>query len=244
MLDRKCILPLAIIATLVFTSVQFAQTGRLGGANKGGPSDIELVEKLLIARRDYQRTLELLRAFYLKNGDPEREKWAKDELIEYHRINHQAYRLDLDVPPPTLQAASNIPEANKLIADAKGKYKDKGFGNDYIDNQRRAELLLQHLLTQYPTSNKIGEAAYLLGDIYESSACKQYRRAAVYFERCFQWNPAAPMDARIRAARLYDKKLNDHSHAGELYQEITTHETDPKQIEEAQKRLNQLRGNK
>jgi hypothetical protein len=239
---RRLLMPLAAMAVFVCTSVPFAQN-RSGTSASKDNSDIELVEKLLIARRDYQRGLELLRANYVKNGDPERAKWAEDELRDYHRINHQAYRLDLDVPPPTLQASTNIHEANKLVARAK-EFKDKGMGGDYIDNQRRTELLLQQLLTQYPTSNKIGEAAYMLGEVYESSACKQYRRAAAYYERCFQWNPSAPLDARIRAARLYDKKLNDRTHASELYQEITTHETDPKMIQEATKRLNDLKGGK
>ena len=77
------------------------------------------------------------------------------------------------MPPPTLQANYNIPEANELYRRAMA-YKDKGWGNDYIDNQRRAELLLQQLLTNYPQSDKIGDAAYQLGDIYESKAYKQY----------------------------------------------------------------------
>jgi TolA-binding protein len=138
----------------------------------GPPSDITLVEQLLAARRDYQGTLERLRAHYLATGDVERAKWAEEELLQYHRIAKQAYRLDLDVPPPTLQAAYNIPEANELFTRAMS-YKDKGRGTDYIDNQRRAELLLQQLLSNYPQSNKIDDAAYELGDLYEGKAYKQ-----------------------------------------------------------------------
>jgi RNA polymerase sigma factor (sigma-70 family) len=163
--------------------------------------EIQLVEKLLVARRDYQRSLELLRAHYVKQGDREKAKWAEDELRDYHRINHQAFRLDLDVPPPTLRASTNIEQANQLISRAK-EYKDKGTGMDYVDNQRRAELLLQQLLKQHPTSNKIGQAAYMLGDLYESRAFKQYRRAALYFERVSQWDPAMESDAKSRADRL------------------------------------------
>ena len=76
------------------------------------------------------------------------------------------------------------------------KFKDKGWGQDYIDNQHRAELLFQQLLTNYPQSDKISDAAYQLGDIYESKAFRQYERAAAYFERCFQWNPKTHFDAR------------------------------------------------
>jgi RNA polymerase sigma factor (sigma-70 family) len=164
-------------------------------------SETELVEKLLIARRDYQRSLELLREHYIKKGDKEKAKWAEEELRDYHRINHQAFILDLDLPPTTLQATTNIWEANKLIARAT-EYKDKGTGMDYIDNQRRAELLLQQVLKQFPASNMVGEAAYLLGDLYESPAFMQYRRAALYFERCVQWDPQTQRDATSRAAQL------------------------------------------
>jgi TolA-binding protein len=119
-------------------------------------------------------------------------------------------------------------------------YKDKGWGNDYIDNQRRAEILFQQLLTNYPQCDKIDDAAYQLGEIYESRAYKQYRRAAHYYERCFQWNPNTQFDARLRAARIYDRILGERSEALRLYREVATHEIDPKRVQEAQKRLSEL----
>jgi TolA-binding protein len=209
----------------------------------GGASDIELVERLLASRREYQASLEQLRTHYSLVGDVERTRWAEDELRQFHRISKQAYRLELDVPPPTLQAAYNIPEANELLRKAM-LYKDKGWGTDYVDNQRRAELLLQQLLSSYPQSDKIGDSAYQLGDIYESKAYKQYRRAAQYYERCFQWNPNTQLDARLRAARIYDRQLQERGRAIELYREVSSHETDPKRLQEAQKRLADLTGKK
>jgi len=209
--------------------------------SSGTTNDLELVEKLLMSRRDYQKSLENLRLHYLKAGDPEKAKWAEEELRQYHRIAKQAFRLDLDVPPPNLIGHTNIPDANKLFTAA-ATYKDKGWGTDYIDNQRRSEILFQKLLTEYPQSNKIDEAAYQLGDIYESKAYKQFRRSAAYFERCFQWNPKTTSDARLRAARIYDKQLSDRVRAIEIYREVTTHETDAKRIAEATKRLADLSG--
>lgn len=203
--------------------------------------DIELVERLLVARRDYQKTLILLRAHYLKVGDMERARWAEEELLQFHRINHQAFKLELDVPPPSLRPSVNVPEANKLYTQAMS-YKDHGWGNDYVDNQRRAEILLQQLLTQYPQSTKISDVAYQLGDLYESKAFRQYHRAALYFERCFQWNPNTQFDARIRAARIYDRHTQERVKAIDLYKEVKTHETDPKRIAEADKRLADLGG--
>jgi tetratricopeptide (TPR) repeat protein len=210
----------------------------------GGVDERAKVEKLNNTRRNYQIALEELRSYYLEAGDLERAKWAEEELINFHRIAKQAYRLDLDVPPPLLKAEENIPEANEIYRRAM-TYKDKGWSStEYIDNQRRAEILFQQILTKFPQSDKIDDAAYQLGDIYESRAYKQYRRAALYYERCFQWNPNTQFDARIRAARLYDKYLQERSRAVELYKEVTTHETDPKRIAEAQKRITELSGKK
>ncbi len=228
-----------VLMTAVLAVPLHAQTPP--AKSPGATNDLELVEKLLMCRRDYQKSLENLRLHYLKAGDLERAKWAEEELRQYHRVLKQAFRLDLDVPPPNLIGNTNIPEANKLFTAAM-TYKDKGWGTDFIDNQRRAEILFQKLLTEYPQSNKIDEAAYQLGDIYEAKAYKQYRRAAAYFERCFQWNIKTTSDARLRAARIYDKQLADRSRAIEIYREITTHETDAKRIAEATKRLGELSG--
>jgi hypothetical protein len=206
-------------------------------------ADLELVQRLLAARRDYQKTLELLRNHYIKAGDKERAHWAEEELIQYHRIPKQAYRLELDVPPALLKPKVNVPEANKLYTRAMG-FKDHGWGNEYTDNQRRAEILFQEILNKYPECNKISDVAYQLGDIYESKAYKQYRRSAQYFERCFQWNPQTHFDARLRAARIYDRQLLERGRAIELYKEATTHETDAKRIAEAEKRLTDLAGSR
>src|SRR5262245_28563413 len=104
-----------------------------GGATA---ADHPLVERVLAARKDYQESLEALRAHYVNAGEIERARWAEDELLQYHRTSKYAYRLELDVPPPNLQPLYNIADANELMRRAIN-YKDKGWGTDYIDNQRR-----------------------------------------------------------------------------------------------------------
>jgi hypothetical protein len=205
------------------------------------PSDVQLVERLLAARKEYQITLEKLRAYYIATGDVQKARWAEQELLSYHRTPKRAYRLGLDVPPPTLDGKYNIPQANKHFRQASA-YKNRGWGSDYLDNQRRAELLFQQILSNYPQSDKISDVAYQLGTIYESRAYRQYGRAAMYFQRCYQWNPKTQQDARLRAARLYERYLNDRSKAMEIYKEILTHETDQERIDEAQRRLTSLSG--
>jgi len=204
-----------------------------------GARDTDYVEKVINTRKEYQSALEALRAHYIQVGDVEKAKWAEEELLNYHRIPKQAYLLELDVPPPTLQANDNIPEANEMYRRAM-LYKDKGWGQEYVDNQKRAEILLQQILSTYPNSDKISDAAYQLGDIYESRPYKQYARSAIYFERSFQWNSRTQLDSRLRAARIYDKYLNERNHAIELYREVTTRELDPKRVAEAQKRITEM----
>jgi hypothetical protein len=231
----------AAAATLVHAQ---APPPRTDAKNAKGADELELVERLMMARRDYQKMLEQLRSYYLSNGhDPEKARWAEEELRQYHRIPKQAFRLELDVPPPTLHATVNIPEANSLFIRAMS-YKGKGSGVDFVDNQRRAELLFQQLLTQYPQSTKIGDAAYQLGDIYEAKPYRQYLRAAAYFERCVEWNPTTNLDGRLRAARLYDRQNLNRGKAVELYKQIKEHETDKTRLDEAEKRLQALSGSR
>lgn len=239
---RRLVPVVLVLAWTAWVAVE-GQTPPDSKATSGLPNDLELVEKVIAARKDYQKNLETLRAHYVKVNNIEKARWAEDELRQYQRIIKPAYRLDLDVPPPNLPGNANVPEANQLYMRAMG-YKDKGWGTDYVDNQRRAEILFQQILTQYPQSDKISDAAFMLGDIYESKSYKQYRRSAMYYERCFQWNTKTQMEARLRAARLYDKQLAERQRALELYKEVTTHETDPRRYQEAIKRMAELTGAK
>jgi tetratricopeptide (TPR) repeat protein len=160
-------------------------------------------------------------------------------LMQFHRVPKAAYIMDLDVAGPGLRPDQNVPAANELYRKAMS-YKGKGFGSDYQDNLIRSELLFQQLLSQYPTSNKCSDSAYQLADIYEIRKPPQYRRAAAYFERCVQWNPTTQYDARLRAARLYDRQLNERSKAVELYRAVLNYETDERRRQEAQRRLGEL----
>ncbi|MCS7020255.1 MAG: hypothetical protein NZU63_00335 [Gemmataceae bacterium] len=203
-------------------------------------SDVELVERLHAARKEYENSLKALYEHYARVGDRQRLKWAEEELLGYHLLFKPSYNLDVkDVPPPTLKAEVNIPAANELYRAAM-EYKGKGFGTDYVLNQRRAEILLREILEKYPNSDKIADVAYQLGDLYESRAFRQYDRAARYFERAYQWMKGGRTDARLRAAIIYDRYLNDKTKAIELYREHIAHDTDPERIRQAERRLAEL----
>jgi hypothetical protein len=217
--------------------------------SKGSPAEkvgeVELVEGVIKARKDYWASLDKLRQHYVATNEIEKAKWVEDELKSYHRIMKYSYRLDVkDVPPPTLQPKQNITDANNLFRRAV-EFKSRGSGDDLIDNQRRSEILFQAILEKYPESDKIADAAYHLGDIYEHYKPKaQYERAAAYYERSFQWNKASATDARLRAARIYDHNLKNVDKAKELYKAVMNHDTNPGRVEEAEKRLTELTSRK
>lgn len=204
-----------------------------------GPSDLELIERVMEARKNYAKAMRELYEYYRRVGDKRRAQLAEDELKQYYRTNHPAYRLELDVPNPKLKPLYNQPEANELYRRAMS-FKDRGFGPDYFDNEKRAEILFQDLLSKYPQCTKISDAAYMLGELYEGRAFRQYDRAAAYYERCFQWNPATQYDARLRAARLYDRELRDRPRAIELYHMVLDYETSQTRRQEATRRLKEL----
>jgi tetratricopeptide (TPR) repeat protein len=228
------LLPLAILGAHLWPGIARPAPGQPNGAG-----DINMVKRVMAARREYQQALEQLLAYYDSTNDTERRKWAEIELLHFHRSPQPAYIIDLDVAGPGLRPEQNVPAANDLYRRAV-TYKGRGFGSEYQDNLIRAELLLQQLLNRYPASNKCSDAAYQLGEIYENRKPPQYRRAAVYFERCVQWSPTTQFDARIRAARLYDRQLSDRAKAVELYKAVMAHETDERRRQEAQRRLGEL----
>ena len=207
-------------------------------------SDIQLVERCLTARKEYENSLKALYEHYARAGDKQRLSWAERELMAFHMMWKPSYNLDVrDVPPPSLDGRVNVKEANDLYRTAM-EYKGKGFGDDYVLNMRRAELVLREVLEKYPNSDKIGDVAYQLGDIYEGRAYKQYDRAARYYERSTQWVKGSRTDARLRAAMLYDRQLNERTKAIELYRAVVDHDTDPDRIRQAEKRIGELTGRK
>jgi hypothetical protein len=207
-------------------------------------SDVELVERANAARKEYEASLKKLWEHYRRTGDKQRGKWVEDELMGFHLLHKPSYNLDVqDVPPPSLEAKTNVREANDLYKAAM-EYKGKGLGNEYTLNMRRAELLLREILDKYPSSDKISDVAYQLAEIYESRAHKQFDRAARFFERSFQWKKGTATDARLRAAVIYDRQLNERGKALALYRDVVEHDTDPDRIKTAEKRLAELTGGK
>lgn len=206
---------------------------------KTASHDGELVERVIAARKEYQKALVAVYDHYRTTGDRERARWAEEEIRSFHLSPKPSYRLDImDVPPPNLEAKVNVKEANDLYKLAM-EYKGKGYGTEYVLNQKRCEIVLQDILQKYPSCDKIADVAYSLGEVYEGRAFREYDRAAAYYERSYQWRKGSITDARLRAARLYDRQ-NERSKAIELYRDVIAHDTDKERIKEAERRLADL----
>jgi tetratricopeptide (TPR) repeat protein len=67
-----------------------------------------------------------------------------------------------------------------------------------------------------------------------------YRRAVAYYERVFLYEPDTNLDARLRAANIYERNLGNSQQAIALYQQILSREIDPDQTREARRRLDLL----
>lgn len=236
----KRILTLAILSAAMLATGYTAEKGN--SAKEAETAEQAAVKSVNDARKAYQDSLHKLYEVYTANHDKEKARWVEEELKGFHIILKPAYRFD-DVPSPKLDGKENIKDANELFRQAT-QYKDHGFGTEYTLNQRRAEILFQELIARYPTSDKISDAAYDLGDLYESRAYKQYERAALYYERSAQWKKMGRTDARLRAAKIYDKQLNDRNKAIEMYREVVAHDTDSERMKEAEKRLAEITGRK
>jgi len=78
------------------------------------------------------------------------------------------------------------------------------------------------LIRQYPTSDKIDDAAHEMAGIYEHF--RDYTIALKYYQRTYQWDPETPYAARFKAASILDKKLHRRAEALELYQEAVIKE--------------------
>lgn len=199
----------------------------------------ELVTDVLKAREAYQASLERLRAYYIHLAHREKLDWAEKELTAFHLVVKHPYILELDLPSKDLKADQSIPTANNIFRLALDWMNQK-MTMDRGDNLKRAELLFRRMIHDYPNSDKLDDACYYLGEIYESRYFNQPRRAVAFYERAIHYNPDTRLPGRIRAAKLYDEALNNSQRAVELYQDVLRREVDPEQTREATKRLETL----
>jgi tetratricopeptide (TPR) repeat protein len=100
------------------------------------------------------------------------------------------------------------------------------------------------LISKYPTSNKISDAAFRMAGIYEYLG--EYTEAVKNYQRTYQWNPETPTPARFKAAYILDHQLGRRSEALQIYQEALAKRTKSNEhllwVEYAEQRVKELSG--
>ncbi|OQY04733.1 MAG: hypothetical protein B6I25_06585 [Planctomycetales bacterium 4572_13] len=182
-----------------------------------GANEVDFVENLAASRDAYRQALIGLLDHYSTIGNATKLQWAQTELKTFDQMVRYQYLQPAEWVPENLAATDSIEEADALYGEAKGLYNESG-AMIIVTNKAKLQQalgLFNQLIQQYPTSDKIDDAAYKAGRIYEY--LKNYELAAVYYQRAFQWNEATTYPARFRAAKVMDKKLRMRSEALTLY---------------------------
>ena len=189
--------------------------------------EVDLVEALLSHRRDYDHSLRRLHAFYMERGYARKADWAAFERKGFRNIKQFRYLLDAEVASDALRAAESKPEADSLFAQAQELMRRGGHGVPALyreDRMVQAANRFRDLIEQHPSSDKIDDAAFFLGEIHKEYLPNQEEIAVTWYERAWTWNPQTPHPASFQAAVVYDYRLHDRDRALELYRNVATDE--------------------
>lgn len=181
-------------------------------------TEVDYVEQVAATRNAYQQALLNLITYYESTGNASKLQWARNELATFLEMAHYRYLMPGEFLPQQLQASDSILEADELYAEAMGLYRASG-GLIIVADEgklRHSLQLFNRLITDYPTSDKIDDAAYRAARIYDHF--RDYDLAAIYYQRTFQWDENTPFPARFRAAYTLDYRLKKRDEALTLYQ--------------------------
>jgi tetratricopeptide (TPR) repeat protein len=181
--------------------------------------ETDFVEQIAVNRQAYRQGLQLLVGYYTRIGNNMKLNWAKDELSALDSIPQYKYIIDAEAAGANLRASTSIPEADEIYQDALDLQKEAG-ALLVVKNEELLRLAVDkynRVIKNFPSSDKIDDAAYKAGEIYEHF--QDYSIALLYYKRAYQWDPGTIHPARFRAARILDKRLHRYAEALELYRE-------------------------
>ncbi|MBN1392278.1 MAG: hypothetical protein JW947_05685 [Sedimentisphaerales bacterium] len=180
-------------------------------------SEADIIEHMTAGRLAYQQYLESLIEHYKNTGDNMRLRWAQDELSELSKIPQYNYIIESRVAGSDLKARDLISAANQLYEE--GCSLEKAGRKPLALDENFMRLALDkyvQLMRQYPTSDKIDDAAFRAGGICE--CFKDYTIALLYYQRTYQWDPDTVYPARFKSAYILDEYMSRRAEALELYQ--------------------------
>jgi len=182
--------------------------------------ETDIVEQVVTNRLAYKQGLEALSEYYKRTGNSLKLSWANRELKALNTMVQYQYIIEANVAGPELKASDTITLADYIYQDGvRAEDKAKALLIIQDDNLLRTALgRYNHVIRKYPTSDKIDDAAYRAGRIYEHF--KDYSIALLYYQRTYQWDPQTPYPAKYRAAYILDEHLYRRDEALELYQQV------------------------
>lgn len=182
-----------------------------------GATETDLVEELVVSRQEYQKGLEQLVGYYTKTGNNMKLQWARRELNAFQTMTK--YNYILGPTPGGQQATTPIAAADSLFYDAQALENSAGpvIGLRDKNKLRLALQKYEQLIKDYPSSDKVDDAAFQAGVILEELG--DYMVALDYFKSAFEWDPETIYPARFKAAYILDKQLHRYAEALQLYQE-------------------------
>jgi len=206
--------------------------------------EVDLVENVLTHRAQYHEGLEELRDYYRAHGYAAKQSWADFELDGLRKVKAFRYVMDSEIPSDQLRPADLVPEADALFERGQELLRKGGRGIPVFYRQKtmiEAAEVFQQLVERYPSSDKIDDAAFFLGEIHKEYLPDQEPIAVLWYERAWTWDPQTPHPARFQAAVVFDYRLHDRDRALELYQSVLKNETgDPSNVRFATRRIREL----
>ena len=192
--------------------------------NPSRADEIDLVEQMAGQREAYRRSLEALIQYYDAAGNQEKLTWAREELRSLDRIPQYRYIIDAQAMPADLRASESIPVADEMYEEARAIHRRAGVLPVLKDEEvlRAALTKYSQLIREYPSSDKIDDAAFQMGEIHEYF--NDFTIALQYYQSAYQWDPLTPYPARYKAASILDRRLQRRAEALELYQEALVKE--------------------
>ncbi|MEJ2702277.1 MAG: hypothetical protein P8Z79_07525 [Sedimentisphaerales bacterium] len=187
-------------------------------------SEADLVEQIAVNRQAYRHSLQALETYYSRVGNNAKLQWVRRELQSYDTMVKYNYIAGPEIIPANAKPVASIPDADNLYSEAEAYERQAGLipGVDLAilkdENSLRLALAkYNELIKRHPSSDKIDDAAYRAGVIYEYF--KEYTIALLYYQSAYEWDADGVFPARFRAARLLDKYLYQKDRALQLYQQ-------------------------
>lgn len=224
----------------------FAEARFCGRCGTRFPFALEDEERLAAlaakSRKEYLDHLRSLAKLYREFNLPDKAQAAEEEVEAVERavrVIPGSAKAVGGVPTGEAVARESIPEADAIWAEAEALRRSPNLFKRK-ENLRKALELYEKLVLKYPTSDKVDDCAYRMGETYGSPYFESYEKALRCYERCVVWNPETDMDARFRAAEIADYRLNDVPAAIRWYQLAAERDPVPDNRKAAEKRLSRL----